>query len=440
MAKTLSGLFTGPSAADVRMAMGLESDARIRQAGVDAKAGGFIPSYIARARQKGVEALQPLMGAGIQAFGGEVPQDPRLAKALKRDKDKKEIMAILEGYHKSDGIIDEDEIEKGWSLLMSRGYQDEAKEFRLRAEGILKNKNALKGQTTKAIGSGLPIYLTAEEAKRAGLPEKATYAFQDRIMGRDGQLKTVYTPTIGTPTSISKRNDPDTLKKAEAQQTGREIPKRETIKYEEKLKRKTLEIKKNFNIEEARAINFAKKDLNTSEEFMRAGAMAKSEKETAIQLLKLSKEVQSGRINAAITYLKNTFNIDAKDDAEFRTGVQMLLVQNLKKIMGARPTDKDLEELAKAMAGMSQTNEANIAILQRFVNQMDKEIKYGMWFVNNPTGKFTDFYREQMQPPPEDYHIKFLRQNKNSNTVKKDFENRFGKKALKKALENNDGE
>ena len=47
MAKTLSGLFTGPSAADVRMAMGLESDARIRQAGEDAKAGGFIPSYIA---------------------------------------------------------------------------------------------------------------------------------------------------------------------------------------------------------------------------------------------------------------------------------------------------------------------------------------------------------------------------------------------------------
>ena len=89
MAKTLSGLFTGPSAADVRMAMGLESDARIRQAGEDAKAGGFIPSYIAQARQKGVEALQPLMGAGIEAFGGEVPQDPRLAKALKRDKDKK---------------------------------------------------------------------------------------------------------------------------------------------------------------------------------------------------------------------------------------------------------------------------------------------------------------------------------------------------------------
>ena len=129
MAKTLSGLFTGPSAADVRMAMGLESDARIRQAGEDAKAGGFIPSYIARARQKGVEALQPLMGAGIEAFGGEVPQDPRLAKALKRDKDKKFIIDELGKLAGEDKQWNEAEMMEGYKLLMERGYPEEARKF-----------------------------------------------------------------------------------------------------------------------------------------------------------------------------------------------------------------------------------------------------------------------------------------------------------------------
>jgi hypothetical protein len=52
-----------------------------------------------------------------------------MVKAIKREKDKIEILGILEGYAKSDGRIDENEMLAGYSLLMSRGYPNQARKF-----------------------------------------------------------------------------------------------------------------------------------------------------------------------------------------------------------------------------------------------------------------------------------------------------------------------
>ena len=131
MRQQFAGLFGGDTVGDVRSIMEGERQARIRQAGVDAKAGGFLPSLVARARQRGIESLRGGIRSGfdLAGAGDMITEDPRLAKARKRETDKNEIIAELNKFVADDGIISPQEMQQGYALLMQRGYPEEARKF-----------------------------------------------------------------------------------------------------------------------------------------------------------------------------------------------------------------------------------------------------------------------------------------------------------------------
>jgi len=66
--------------------------------------------------------------------------DPRMAQAVKRDKDRQEILTMLEGFNdpKSAGGADisDKELNLGYSALLKKGYVQEAKEFLAMAQSM----------------------------------------------------------------------------------------------------------------------------------------------------------------------------------------------------------------------------------------------------------------------------------------------------------------
>lgn len=96
------GLFEaqGNTLSDVRAKIGQEREDKVRQAYADVISGG---GSIAAGRQaKAIEQQNQLFqGIAQNLFGSEdgmISQDPRLAKAVKRDKDRKEVVSILGTY------------------------------------------------------------------------------------------------------------------------------------------------------------------------------------------------------------------------------------------------------------------------------------------------------------------------------------------------------
>ena len=127
MANTaLSGLFGGSSELDVLDLMRREEEASSQQARAFPTSTA---SIAAAAQQEGKNALKKMFGGVAGGLGLDVAVDPRLAKARKRETDKREIMGILGEMASSGGGIDENEMMEGYSLLMRRGYPEEARKF-----------------------------------------------------------------------------------------------------------------------------------------------------------------------------------------------------------------------------------------------------------------------------------------------------------------------
>ena len=150
------GLFEaqGNTLSDVRAKIGQEREAKVRQAYADVISSG---GSIAAGRQaKAIEQQNQLFqGIAQNLFGSEdgiISQDPRLAKAVKRDKDRKEVVSILGTYTDPNSPggseISEQEMKMGFSELMKRGYVKEAKEFLTMAQ-------SMGGQRRADITSGL---------------------------------------------------------------------------------------------------------------------------------------------------------------------------------------------------------------------------------------------------------------------------------------------
>ncbi len=134
-----SGLFKGPaSATDAqRRQQQLERDARIRMAGE-----GMDPlvAAVAQSTQGMKEAIGGI-GRGLTGLMGvETRMDPRMAQAIKRDNDRKEILTMLEGFNdpkSADGAdISDKELNLGYSALLKKGYVQEAKEFLAMAQSM----------------------------------------------------------------------------------------------------------------------------------------------------------------------------------------------------------------------------------------------------------------------------------------------------------------
>ena len=150
------GLFEaqGNTLSDVRAKISQEREAKVRQAYADVISGG---GSIAAGRQaKAIEQQNQLFqGIAQNLFGSEdgmISQDPRLAKAVKRDKDRKEVVSILGTYTDPNSPggseISEQEMKMGFSELMKRGYVKEAKEFLAMAQ-------SMGGQRRADVTSGL---------------------------------------------------------------------------------------------------------------------------------------------------------------------------------------------------------------------------------------------------------------------------------------------
>jgi len=123
-----NGLFSG-SGNNARMTQLLlqkERQDRIQQAGA-----GMDPlvATVARATQGMRESVGDIAGGIGGMLTGEGRRlDPRMAAAVKLDKDRDEMMKLLSGFA-ADGNITEEEAKLGYTELVKRGYMNEAKEF-----------------------------------------------------------------------------------------------------------------------------------------------------------------------------------------------------------------------------------------------------------------------------------------------------------------------
>lgn len=156
-----NGLFgSRNNAAQVMMQMEAEKAKRIGDAGA-----GMDPivASMARAQQgmrESISGLTRSLGSGM--FGVNFAPDPRLAQAQKRDKDRNEMMQMLQGFS-ADGQITEDEVKIGYTQLIRRGYMQEAREFLQQAAsmGTMRRAESAEGRAKEA------LELRKEAGKRA---------------------------------------------------------------------------------------------------------------------------------------------------------------------------------------------------------------------------------------------------------------------------------
>ena len=179
-----NGLFnTQNNAAQVMMLMEAERAKRIRDAGA-----GMDPivASMARAQQGMRESVGDLARVGAGLFGIKMPQDPRLSQAMKRDKDRNEMMQMLQGFA-ADGNITEDEIKIGYTQLMRRGYMKEAKEFLQQAASMGTMRRAEAGE--KRAEEGLQLRRKAGERAEEGLKLQRKASERAQIASEIAQKK-----------------------------------------------------------------------------------------------------------------------------------------------------------------------------------------------------------------------------------------------------------
>ena len=175
MARTaLSGLFGGSSELDVLDLMRREEEAASKQARAFPTSTA---SIAAAAQQEGKNALKKLCGGVAGGLGLDVAVDPRLAKARKRETDKREIIGILQEYA-TDGVSEE-EMRQGYALLMRKGYPEEARKF-LNDAKMMVDMDRLRASTK------LDKAKAAAEGKDGGKGELKT----SRPMGKFSDPKT----------------------------------------------------------------------------------------------------------------------------------------------------------------------------------------------------------------------------------------------------------
>ena len=131
-----NGLFaTKPlnTAGEIQRLMQLEQEKRIRDAG----AGFSNPLVRARAMAgQGMQEAISGIGTGLTGLlGGQVRMDPRMQEALKRDKDRKELLAMYNNADTDgDGKVSLQEYRALAKQFRARGYQAEAQEVLKEAE------------------------------------------------------------------------------------------------------------------------------------------------------------------------------------------------------------------------------------------------------------------------------------------------------------------
>ena len=121
----VKGLFSGPTPQDIRQLMNQENELRIRQAGQDSRAGGYQAQLMSQATERGRQALGNLFGGAMGAFGMEMPQDPRLSQAVKRESTRVRMNEMFKDAG-ADGKITPEEYDAIANEMAASGFQAEA--------------------------------------------------------------------------------------------------------------------------------------------------------------------------------------------------------------------------------------------------------------------------------------------------------------------------
>ena len=409
------GLFQGATQNDVASLLGRERDARIQQAGQGPAETSF-GRRAAMIAQQQAEAFRGLASPIAKAFGSDMLEDPRLSKARKRDTDKNAIVAILAKYSDpaSDGAeeVTENEMKIGFSELMGRGYVQEAKDFLAMAQSMQKiDIDALKESNT---GTSLSLRQQMHELNEDRNVKSTTKIgdYEDEskrkfkkiaLVMKNGDTSTVTIPWDGNESippkgalvGIDSSGLTPTARINEAGETSEviELHKRGTDKYKEDLTRKTNELSSLLRINEDKAKKMAEATMVTRATAIENGTTARRGKPALKALLELAKvRNKGGDASAAFASFKRVFGMENKSDAEFRTGAQLIMVKNLKRLFGPRATDKDMEELKKAFMGEGQTQEANLAIINRFLADYQFEIDQADYFYDKPDADGGTYY------------------------------------------------
>ena len=371
MANGIEGLFGGMTSADVRGLLQKERDARIRQAMADnlASGGDYFSSLIAKAGQQQAEAISGIVGGltglipgATEIFPG-LGQDPRMTKALKRETDRATLMKKYQDFSK-DGIS-EQEANTIIDDLLNMGYMDEAAKF-AQIYGQRAGLNVKREEIDVAKVGNLAKLQAAKNAAN----KKDELKFEGPVM-RDakGNIWQAAFTKDGQKIMFLLSGNPD----------GKE-----------------------FNPEGATVVNekeMGKLQIQDANEFIKAGNIALQVLPQARELLSLATKIKSGGLAANINEVKRFFGVEPKDEAEFRTKAQRFLVENLKRLMGAKPTDKDLEELSKALANLNQSQFANISIIKDLIQKFEREAEAGVYFAENPgatVASYNNYLRIQM--------------------------------------------
>jgi len=410
----MQGLFTGAGVNDVYALQRQERDQKVRQAMADsAGAGGnFYANLQAKANEQMSQAFQGGVRGLLQGTDLAPAEDPRLAAARKREGDRNEINDMLAGFKSDDGKISEDELKQGYAELMSRGYPNEAASFLQQAQSMRKldidSTKASNKETSLDLRERVHELNTDRKVKSTtdigDFEDKSKRKFKKiALVMKDGTTSTVTIPwdgdesisPVGALVGIDSEGQTSQKRVDEAGKTSEitELQKRGTAKFKEKLTRKTNELASSLGVTADKAKRMAEATMVTRATAIDNGTTARRGKPALKALLELAKvRNKGGDASAALASFKRVFGMENKSDAEFRTGAQLIMVKNLKRLFGPRATDKDMEELKKAFMGEGQTQEANLAIINRFLGDYQFEIDQADYFYDKPDADAGTYY------------------------------------------------
>jgi hypothetical protein len=415
-----NGLFKGPDENDIYALQKQERDAKIRQAMADSSGAGgnFYANLQAKANEQLSQSLQGGARTLLQGTALAPPEDPRLAKARKRDTDKTEIVAILAKYSDpaSDGgkQVTEKEMNIGFSELMSRGYVQEAKDFLGMAQSMVltdAKKNTSLAALQKAVNAGgkggqLKFEGNVMKAKDGTLWQSAsTVGGVQKFMKLAGPEGATYDPDgaviVDTKGQvfIDRVNEAKAIDMNKTTQIGlRDQYKSQLAISKDKAKafldRRTNELQSELGITSDIAKKRAGAELITEREFITGGSSAVTAIPKAQELLDIvDSNMSGGAFAAKVKDFKRIFNITGSDEEIFRTGTQMLLLQLLKPLMGTKATDQDLIELKEALANPQQSTDGNKAILTRFVRQLKRDVYHGKYFRDDTEANISGLFK-----------------------------------------------
>ena len=331
MANTaLSGLFGGSSELDVLDLMRREQEAKSVQARAFPTSTA---SIAAAAQQEGKNALKKMFGGVAGGLGLDVAVDPRLAKARKRETDKREIMGILQEYA-TDGFS-QDEVKKGWSLLTSRGYLKEAEEFRKMYKEISDADDSESGNGGLKSSQILDAFIDKDSGVRY---RTVLYNYKNgtnRKFILDDTGREVDRSTIkGTKIPVDRKG---------MSSTGRVFEHIEKHAADLTVKERGEWNKEKFT-EIAKAPTYAQ-NMNQAD-----------------RLLGLLEKINTSGLQANIQEVTDFFDLTPADVTEFDSETRRYVTTQL-QMMGRNPTDFDLKFLLKVNPGMLKSKQGNIRLL-----------------------------------------------------------------------------